>query len=94
VQGVTQRVGPLIDSSRDTLRTLQDASGRVGPLLDSSRQTVEAIQSKILPQVAKTVDDLNKLAASFTELAAKIERDPSVLIRGAAPPKPGPGEGR
>jgi phospholipid/cholesterol/gamma-HCH transport system substrate-binding protein len=94
VQDVTRRVGPLIDSSGDTLRALQDASGRVGPLLDSSRQTVDAIQSQILPQVAKTVDDLNKLAASFTELAAKIERDPSVLIRGAAPPKPAPGEGR
>jgi phospholipid/cholesterol/gamma-HCH transport system substrate-binding protein len=94
VQDVTRRVGPLVDSSRNTLRTLQDASGRVGPLLDSSQQTVDAIQSQILPQVAKTVDDLNKLAASFNELAAKLERDPSVLIRGAAPPKPGPGEAR
>jgi hypothetical protein len=40
------------------------------------------------------VDDLNKLAASFNELAGKIERDPSVLLRGAAPARPGPGGGR
>jgi phospholipid/cholesterol/gamma-HCH transport system substrate-binding protein len=94
VQDVTRRIGPLIDSSRETVRTLQDASGRVGPLLESSQQAVDAIRSDILPQVTKTVDDLNKLAASFNELAGKIERDPSVLIRGAAPARPGPGEGR
>jgi phospholipid/cholesterol/gamma-HCH transport system substrate-binding protein len=94
VQDVTRRVGPLIDAGSDTVRTLQGAGGRVGPLLESSQQTVDTLQSQILPQVAKAVNDLNALSASFTELANRIERDPSVLIRGAAPSKPGPGEGR
>jgi phospholipid/cholesterol/gamma-HCH transport system substrate-binding protein len=94
VQDVTRRVGPLIDSGSDTVRTLQGASGRVGPLLGASQQTVDTLQSQILPQVSKAVSDLNALSASFTELANRIERDPSVLIRGSAPPKPGPGEGR
>ena len=94
VRDLTRRVGPLVDDGRDTMRALQGASGRVGPLLDTSQQTVDTIQSQILPQVMKAVADLNNLSASFTELANKIERDPSVLIRGAAPPRPGPGEGK
>jgi phospholipid/cholesterol/gamma-HCH transport system substrate-binding protein len=94
VQDVTRRLGPLIDSGSDTMRTLQGASGRVGPLLDSSQQTVDTLQSQILPQVTRAVNDLNALSASFTELAHRLERDPSVLIRGSTPPKPGPGEGR
>jgi len=94
MQDVTRRIGPLIDAGTDTARTLQGASGRVGPLLDSSQQTVDTLQSQILPQVSKAVNDLNALSATFTELANRIERDPSVLIRGSTPPKPGPGEGR
>ena len=94
VQDVTRRVGPLVDTGTETMRTLQGASGRVAPLLDSSQQTVDTLQSQILPQVAKAVADLNALSASFSELANRIERDPSVLVRGAAPPKPGPGESR
>jgi phospholipid/cholesterol/gamma-HCH transport system substrate-binding protein len=94
VQDVTRRAGPLIDSGSDTVRTLQGASVRVGPLLDSSRQTVDTLQSQILPQVARAVGDLGNLSASLSELANRIERDPSVLIRGAAPQPPGPGEGR
>jgi phospholipid/cholesterol/gamma-HCH transport system substrate-binding protein len=94
VQEVTRRAGPLIDTGRETMVTLQGASARVGPLLDSSRQTVETLQSRILPQVAKAVGDLGNLSASLSELANRIERDPSVLIRGAAPQTPGPGESR
>jgi len=94
VQDVTRRLGPLVDAGSDTVRTLQGASGRVGPLLESSQQTVDTLQSQILPQVTKAVNDLNALSASFTELARRLERDPSVLIRGSTPPKPGPGEGR
>jgi phospholipid/cholesterol/gamma-HCH transport system substrate-binding protein len=68
------------------------ASHRLGPLLDSSQDTVKALQTQVLPEAHKALTDLDNLSNSFGGAAAKINRDPSVLIRGTAPPAPGPGE--
>jgi hypothetical protein len=53
---------------------------------------VGTIQTQILPQVTKALADLDTLSKSFGDLANTINRDPSVLIRGKTPARPGPGE--
>ena len=70
------------------------ASQRLGPLLDSSHDTVNALQTQILPEAHKALSDLETLTNSFTGIANKVNRDPSILIRGTTPPPPGPGEGK
>jgi phospholipid/cholesterol/gamma-HCH transport system substrate-binding protein len=62
------------------------------PLLESSHDTVGALQTQILPEARKAIDNLDRLSITMTGVAAKIDRDPSILIRGATPPVPGPGE--
>ena len=69
-----------------------EVSGKLGPLLDSSRETVKALQTQILPQAERTLEKLDSLSTSLSGFAAKVERNPSVILRGQAPPKPGPGE--
>jgi phospholipid/cholesterol/gamma-HCH transport system substrate-binding protein len=93
VQDITRRVGPLLDSAQANLRALEATSGRIQPLLESSQESVNTIRGQVLPQVLKAIADLDNLSASFTDLANRINRDPSVLIRGTAT-QPGPGEGR
>jgi phospholipid/cholesterol/gamma-HCH transport system substrate-binding protein len=93
VQDITRKVGPLLDSAQANLRALEATSGRIQPLLESSQESVNTIRNQVLPQVLKAIADLDNLSASFTDLANRINRDPSVLIRGTAP-QPGPGEGR
>ncbi|WP_193164118.1 MlaD family protein [Microbulbifer hainanensis] len=107
------RLGPLLDSSSDTIDALQRvshmlasnqqklsaiianterASGRFVPLLDSSSDTVNALQLQVLPEAYRTMATLNKLTNSMNRLTDKITRDPSILLRGSAPPPLGPGE--
>lgn len=68
------------------------ASQRFEPLLQSSHDTVRALQTQILPEAYKALSNLDNLSTSLTDLTTKINRDPSSLIRGTAPPPSGPGE--
>jgi phospholipid/cholesterol/gamma-HCH transport system substrate-binding protein len=98
----SHRFRPLLDASRDTVRTLQNqtlpethkAFSNLDTLLDSSHDTVRALQTQILQEAYKTLSNLDALSSSVTSIAAKISRDPSIVIRGAAPPPAGPGEGK
>jgi phospholipid/cholesterol/gamma-HCH transport system substrate-binding protein len=94
MQDLTQQVGPLLESSRGAIGTLQSAGSRLGPLLESSQGTLDTIQNQLLPQATKALAGVDNMSDSFTDLASKVNRDPSVLIRGTAPPRPGPGEGQ
>lgn len=107
------RLGPLLDSSGDTVHALrqvsqmlagnqerlntiitntEQASGQLGPLLDASSQSVNALQLQVLPEAYRTMATLNQLTNSMTRLTDKINRNPSVLLRGSTPLPLGPGE--
>ena len=72
----------------------EQASQQFRPLLNSSNDTVRALQTQVLPEAYQTLSKLNRLSTSLNGAAAKINRDPSVLVRGAAAPPLGPGESR
>jgi phospholipid/cholesterol/gamma-HCH transport system substrate-binding protein len=71
----------------------QRASSQLEPLLESSRDTARALQTQLLPQAYEAMSNLNRLSTSLQDATARIERDPSVLVRGSAA-RPGPGETR
>jgi len=96
----SHRFEPLLESSQEAVRTLQTqilpearkVLTSLEPLLDSSHDTVRALQTQILPEAYKVLTDLDDLSTTFTGVATKINRDPSILIRGTTSPPPGPGE--
>ena len=98
----SQRFGPLLNSSSDTVRALQtqvmpeayNALASLNRLSNSSSDTVRALQTQVMPEAYDTLANLNRLSTSMNGAAAKIDRDPSVLVRGAAAPPLGPGESR
>ena len=92
MQDASRQVRPLLESGQNTARALQSASGRLVPLLEASQGTVDTIQTQILPQMSKTLADLETLTHSFGDLANSMNRDPSILLRGKTPARPGPGE--
>jgi phospholipid/cholesterol/gamma-HCH transport system substrate-binding protein len=71
----------------------EQASSQIKPLLDSGNNTVNALQNQILPQAYKTLSEMDKLSRTLDGVAVKINRDPSLLIRGGSRSVPGPGEG-
>jgi phospholipid/cholesterol/gamma-HCH transport system substrate-binding protein len=93
-----QQVTHTLAANNQKLNTIilnsEQASRQLQPLLQSSNETVKALQTQVLPQAQRTVAHLDRLSTSLNGAATKIERDPSVLLRGAAAPRLGPGESR
>ena len=98
----SHRFEPLLKSADDTVRLIQvkivpevhEALTNLEPLLQSSHDTVSALQMQILPEARKALLDLDTLSNTFTGVATRINRDPSILIRGTTPQPPGPGESK
>jgi phospholipid/cholesterol/gamma-HCH transport system substrate-binding protein len=93
-----QHVTSTLAANNEKLGTIisntERASNEFKPLLQTSNDTVKALQTQVLPEAQKTIAKLDQLSTSLNSVASKIERDPSVLLRGTAPPAPGPGESR
>ncbi len=91
-----QQVTKVLAENTGKLNTIvantERASHRFEPLMESSHDTVTALQTQILPEMHKALSSLDNLSSSFTDLATRLNRDPSIVIRGAVPPPPGPGE--
>jgi phospholipid/cholesterol/gamma-HCH transport system substrate-binding protein len=92
LQQVTTVLAANTKKLNSIVANTERASHRLEPLLDSSHETVRALQTQILPEAHKTLSNLDGLSSSFTGVATKINRDPSILIRGTTPPRLGPGE--
>jgi phospholipid/cholesterol/gamma-HCH transport system substrate-binding protein len=98
----SRRFEPLLESADETLGQFQtkivpelhEALTDLKPLLESSHDTVSALQMQILPEARKALINLDNLSTTLTGVATKINRDPSILIRGTTPPSPGPGESK
>lgn len=98
----SHRFEPLLKSADDTvseLRTkivpgVQKTLTTLEPLLESSHDTVSALQTQILPEARNELIKLDNLTTTLTGVATKLNRDPSILIRGTTPPPPGPGESK
>lgn len=92
LQKVTQAMAANTRRLDAIVANTERASHRFEPLMESTHQTVSALQSEILPESYKLLSNLDSLSASLTAVTDRINRDPSVLIRGTTPPPPGPGE--
>jgi phospholipid/cholesterol/gamma-HCH transport system substrate-binding protein len=98
----SNRFEPLLESSHDAVRALQtqifpdahQALSNLDNLLESSHDAVRALQTQVLPDALRTLSSLDNLSTSFNGVATKINRDPSILIRGSRPPPTGPGEAK
>ena len=105
----TGRLEPLLASGNETARALQTqllpqaykalanldrASSRLDPLLEAGNETTKALQTQLLPQAYDALVKLDRLATTLNSAATRIERDPTVLVRGTGKRPPGPGETR
>ena len=92
LQHLTKLLANNTQKLNSIVANAERASHRFEPLLKSSHDTMRALQMQIVPEAHKALIDLDSLSTTFTGVAMKINRDPSILIRGTTPPAPGPGE--
>jgi ABC-type transporter Mla subunit MlaD len=80
-----QRMGVILDNT-------ERASTQLQPLLQSGNETVRALQLQLLPEAQRTLARMEHLSTTLDDTATRIQRNPSVLWRGARPLPAGPGE--
>jgi ABC-type transporter Mla subunit MlaD len=94
--GSLERVTGMLAANNAKLETLltkgEEASHEIAPLLKSTRETMDLLQTQVLPEAHRTLAHIDDLSTAMGSVARKVNRDPSVLIRGTTPPPPGPGE--
>lgn len=89
--------GTLSDNS-EKLNTIllntTKASAQLTPLLNSSTTTMKMIQTQTLPATYHLLNNLDDVTRTLQAVSVQLKQNPSILIRGAAPGAPGPGEKR
>ena len=85
----------LADNSAklESIIAVADRTGhQLEPLVESSKQTVKMLQTQVLPEAYKAMANLDDLSTSLNGFAAKLSKDPSVVLRGTGAQPLGPGE--
>lgn len=95
-QATLLRMNDLTTTVNDRLAAIllhsEQASAYFTPLLQSSNEAVHSLQNEVLPEAQRALVRLDRLSNSLDETAMRIKRNPALLLRGSAPPAPGPGE--
>ena len=89
-----QALANLDRASSVVISNTELASRRLEPLLEAGNETAKALQTQLLPEAYEALSRLDRLSTTLNGVATRIERDPSVLVRGTGQRPPGPGETR
>ena len=92
LQGITGTLASNSDRLATIIMNTESASTQLKPLLQSTHEVVGSLQMQLLPDAYSTLANLQQLSSSLNRTAARIDRDPSLVLRGQARPPPGPGE--
>jgi phospholipid/cholesterol/gamma-HCH transport system substrate-binding protein len=68
------------------------AGRSVSSTMDSGKEAVMKLSEQTIPQATILLRRLNNISANLEEVSGDMRQNPSVVVRGTAPPKLGPGE--
>lgn len=69
------------------------AAGRhVSTTMKASRNTIDKFSQQAIPPAVILLERLDLIAANLEKVSNEMRQNPAVIIRGSAPPSPGPGE--
>ena len=89
---VTAELPQLVErlrQSADAFDRMASEGARAGA---SASGMIDSVRGETLPDAQALLAELRDLSTSLRNLSDQIERNPSVLVRGKAKSKPGPGE--
>lgn len=88
MQELREGVAKFTDMSED----VSNASDSFSSTMLAGRNTIDKINQQAIPPAITLLRRLDQIAANLEELSIEMRKNPSVVIRGTAPRKPGPGE--
>ncbi len=68
------------------------AGQNISGTMESGKTAIDKISLQTIPPAVTLLRKLNAIAANLEEVSKEMRVNPSVVIRGSKPPKPGPGE--
>ena len=68
------------------------AGKQVTTTMKAGKYTIDKISQQTIPPMVVLLHRLDLVAANLEKISAQVRQNPAVVIRGNAPPKPGPGE--
>lgn len=89
--------GTLADNSQKLnaiIANTSRASAQLTPLLLNGSNAMRTLGTQTLPETSRLLSNLNDIMRNLSEVSLQLKQNPSILIRGAAPLPPGPGERR
>lgn len=91
-----ERVSETLAANSERLNAIlanaERVSRQIPPLLDGGNATLRAMQTQVLPEAYRALAEMNAVSRSMAGLTDKLNRNPSVFIRGSPRALPGPGE--
>lgn len=76
----------------DVTHKLSKASATTAMAMQDTRTFMQTVTHQALPQMVQTLNSLQSVSGQLKDLAIDLRQNPSMLIRGRQPFKPGPGE--
>lgn len=76
----------------DTLKELRGGVKKFSSTMTSGQNTLNQISQQAVPSATTLLNRLNTIAANLEKVSNEMRQNPSVVIRGAKPPRLGPGE--
>ncbi|MGE3920529.1 MAG: MlaD family protein [Gammaproteobacteria bacterium] len=71
---------------------LKTGAAQVALTAKNANNTIQSITTQILPPAYDALQNINVLTGNLDGLTTELKQNPGVIISGAKPPKPGPGE--
>ena len=68
------------------------AGKNVSSTMVAGKNTLDKISQQTIPPAVLLIRHLNAISANIEKVSNEIRQNPSIVIRGTKPPKPGPGE--
>ncbi|MDI9818707.1 MULTISPECIES: MlaD family protein [unclassified Legionella] len=77
----------------DAMTTVMSRAGdSVSDTMKAGKAAINQISQQAVPPTVTLLHRLDTIAANLEKISAQMRQNPSVIIRGTQPPKPGPGE--
>jgi phospholipid/cholesterol/gamma-HCH transport system substrate-binding protein len=81
-----------INKFNSLAESISIAGKDVSKTMVAGKNTIDKLSQQTIPPAVVLLRRLNTIAANLEKVSNEMRQNPSVVIRGTTPPKPGPGE--
>lgn len=99
LQQTIEKMPKLLDEMRTSIdrfsvmsEDMSSAGKQLNATMITGKDTLDIISQQTMPPTISLVHRLDVIAGNIERLSADLRRNPAMLIRGATPPRKGPGE--